>query len=68
MKLTRKAKEELIERFGDGEFVNFEEAERVIYSHDMGSLPQIVDRMIDTVPQAVVRVRDIEDLQFIINF
>lgn len=68
MKLTRKAKEELIERFGDGEFVNFEEAERVIYSHDMGSLPQIVDRMIDTVPQAVVRVRDIEDLKFIINF
>jgi len=67
-KLRKEAKKELIERFGDGEFINFSEAERVIYSHDMGSLPQIVDRMIDTVPEAVVRVRDIEDLKFITNF
>lgn len=67
-KLTATAKNELIERFGNKEFVNFEEAERIIYSHDMGSLPQIVDQMIDTVPAAVVRVRDLDDVKFLVTF
>jgi Fe-S oxidoreductase/FAD/FMN-containing dehydrogenase len=67
-KLNDVAKNQLIERFGNKEYVNFEKAERIIYSHDMGSLPQIVDKMIDTVPEAVVRVRNVEDIQFLVNF
>ena len=66
-RLSVNAKNELIERFGNKEYVNFEEAERIIYSHDMGSLPQIVDKMIDTVPEAVVRARDVDDIKFLVK-
>jgi Fe-S oxidoreductase/FAD/FMN-containing dehydrogenase len=66
--LSEKLKNELIEKFGNNENVTFEETERVIYSHDMGSLPQIVDKMINTIPQAVVRVRNIDDVKFLVDF
>jgi Fe-S oxidoreductase/FAD/FMN-containing dehydrogenase len=64
--INTEAKETLIKQFGDQEYVNFEMAERIIYSHDMGSLPQIVDNMIDTLPSAVVRARNKEDLEFLV--
>ena len=65
--MTKDIKEALVKQFGDKEFVNFELAERIIYSHDMGSLPQIVDQMIDSLPSAVVRARNREDLEFLIS-
>ena len=66
--LPKDAKKELIEIFGINENVSFEETERIIYSHDMGSLPQIVDKMINTVPKAVVRVRNIDDVRYMMDF
>ena len=66
--LSEEARNELIEKFGNNEYVSFVESERVIYSHDMGSLPQIVDKMINTIPQAVVRVRNIDDVRFLADF
>lgn len=67
-KISKEARNELIEHFDNKEYVNFEKAERIIYSHDMGSLPQIVDKMIDTIPQAVIRIRNIEDIKFLVSF
>ncbi len=66
--LPIEAREELIKQFGDHKFVNFQPTERIIYSHDMGALPQIIDKMINTVPKAVVRVRNKEDIAFLVSF
>lgn len=68
MKLNTQAIQDLKDHFGDYQHVNFEWEERVIYSHDMGSLPQVIDRMIDTVPQAVVKIRNEEDILYMVQF
>jgi len=68
MRLNKQAIQDLKDHFGDYQHVNFEWEERVIYSHDMGSLPQVIDRMIDTVPQAVVRIRNEEDILYMVQF
>jgi len=51
---------ELKERFGSR--VTFDKTERLIYSHDVASLPDAVERLIDNVPEAVVQPTTVEDV------
>ena len=52
-------------RFGDR--VTFDKAERLIYGHDVASLPEAVEMLIDNVPEAVVQPRSVEEVQFLVN-
>ena len=52
--LAEDLRQEPIDQFGYKIFVDFEPTERIIYSHNMGSLPQIIDKSTYTVPKTVV--------------
>ncbi|MCL4532250.1 MAG: FAD-binding oxidoreductase [Actinobacteria bacterium] len=56
---------ELKERFADR--VTFDKTERLIYGHDVASLPEAVEMLIDNVPEAVVQPRTAEEVQFLVG-
>jgi len=56
---------ELKDRFGDR--VTFNEVERLLYSHDMGSLPSLAKSQIKSLPDAVVQPKDAEELAFLVK-
>ncbi len=64
--LSIEHKEELEEIFK--ERVAFEFIDRVLYSHDMASIPSIIEKMIIKIPEAVVQPLNIEELQNLIKF
>jgi len=53
--------EELREAFEGKVALNY--IERLAYSHDMGSMPDIVGRMMKSLPDAVVRAESVDDLR-----
>lgn len=55
--------EELVERFG--ERVTFKRIERLLYSHDVASLPDMVRKLFQPVPDAVVQPETVEELVFL---
>ncbi len=57
---------ELRARFG--ERVSFVKTERYVYSRDMGEFPPLVERMVGALAQAVVRVREKEELAWLLDF
>jgi FAD/FMN-containing dehydrogenase/ferredoxin len=64
--VNKKDKEILTEQFADR--VSFHKTERMLYSHDAASLPDIVKQLIKTVPDAVIQPLTTNDVVFIINF
>lgn len=56
---------ELKERFGD--WVTFDKTERLLYGHDVASLPEAVERLIDNVPEAVVQPRSVDEVVFLVR-
>ena len=56
---------ELKERFGDR--VTFEKTERLIYGHDVASLPEAVEMLIDNVPEAVVQPRTVDEVRQLVG-
>jgi len=61
-----KDRETLKQKFG--ERVSFDKTERLLYSHDTASLPGMVKKIINTVPEAVVQPISAEDVIFISKF
>lgn len=57
---------ELTRQFGDR--VNFDRIERTLYSHDVASLPALIDRQVRRVPKAVVQPLTEEDVVFLALF
>ncbi|MBN1367341.1 MAG: FAD-binding protein [Dehalococcoidales bacterium] len=53
-------------KFGDR--VSFDPTERMAYSHDTASLPNMVKQTLKTVPDAVVQPLNTDDVVFIIKF
>ena len=64
--MKRTDRNTLAERFG--ERVSFDKIEMLLYSHDAASLPGMVKRLINTVPQAVVQPVSSEEVVFINQF
>lgn len=64
--MKAKYKSQLQERFGNR--VGFDKTERLMYSHDTASLPNMVKRLFKTVPDAVVQPASVEDVVFITKF
>ncbi len=64
--MKAKDKVQLRERFG--ERVSFDKTEMLLYSHDTASLPGLVKRIINTVPDAVIQPSSTEDVVFITQF
>jgi Fe-S oxidoreductase/FAD/FMN-containing dehydrogenase len=64
--MKAKDKVQLRERFG--ERVSFDKTEMLLYSHDTASLPGLVKRIINTVPEAVIQPSSTEDVVFITQF
>jgi len=58
-------KQELISIFGDR--VAFNQIERMLYSGDVGVLPELARRQINAIPEAVVQPNSIDDLRALIN-
>lgn len=56
---------ELKEHFGDR--VTFDRTERLIYSHDVASLPDAVEKLIDNLPEAVVQPRTAEEVRLLVH-
>ncbi len=63
--LTTKVQNELKEIFADR--VKFDQIERIVYSHDMGTLPDAIDAMIDSTPDAVVQPQNSGEVQKIVK-
>lgn len=57
---------DLTGRFGDR--VTFDRIERTLYSHDVASLPAMIDRLVRRVPEAVVQPLTEEDVAFLARF
>lgn len=56
---------QLKERFEDR--VSFDKTERLIYGHDVASLPDAVEMLIDNVPDAVVQPRTVEEVRYLVD-
>lgn len=55
--------EELSAKFGDR--VRFDPIEMMMYSHDVGSLPEMVEKLVNNTPQAVVQPESLDELVFL---
>lgn len=55
--------QELSARFG--ERVRFDPIEMMMYSHDVASLPDMVEKLLDNTPQAVVQPESLDELVFL---
>ena len=64
--MKKNDKEILTGQFADR--VSFHKTERLLYSHDAASLPDIVRQMIKTVPDAVIQPLTTDEVVFIIRF
>lgn len=51
-----------------GERYRDDKAERLIYSHDVASLPDVVEKMVIKLPQAVVQPVNVEEVVFVVNY
>jgi len=65
VELLAKEEQELISIFGDR--VAFHEIERMLYSSDLGALPELVKKQINTNPDAVVQPNSSDDLRALVN-
>ncbi|SJZ75054.1 FAD-binding and (Fe-S)-binding domain-containing protein [Selenihalanaerobacter shriftii] len=63
--LTSDVKNNLESIFNDR--VKFDQIERVVYSHDMGTLPDAIEAIIDSIPDGVVQPQTIEEVQQIVK-
>ncbi|MHB9059843.1 MAG: FAD-binding and (Fe-S)-binding domain-containing protein, partial [Bacillota bacterium] len=61
--MNERVKRELESRFGDR--VRFDRNERLIYSKDVGNLPDVVEMMLDNLADAVVQPESLDDLVFL---
>ncbi|SMB99732.1 Fe-S oxidoreductase/FAD/FMN-containing dehydrogenase [Thermanaeromonas toyohensis ToBE] len=50
-----------------GQRITFTKSERLLYSHDVASLPEMVTRLFKTLPDAVVQPETVEEVQFIVR-
>jgi Fe-S oxidoreductase/FAD/FMN-containing dehydrogenase len=58
--MEESAKGELKEIFGDR--VTFDDVERLVYSHDVGTMPSVMEKIIHKLPDAVVQPESEEEL------
>ncbi|MHB8928440.1 MAG: FAD-binding and (Fe-S)-binding domain-containing protein [Bacillota bacterium] len=61
--MNERVKHELDNRFG--ERARFDRNERLIYSRDVGNLPDVVEMMLDNLADAVVQPESLDDLVFL---
>ncbi|MEK6975281.1 MAG: FAD-binding protein [Candidatus Thermoplasmatota archaeon] len=67
MSIKKSDLEQLAARMGR-ENVLWGEADRIVYSTDMGAPPGIVDLLVNRKADAVVRCRTLEDVETVVNF
>ena len=63
--VLQKVQKELVDIFG--ERVAFHEIERMLYSSDLGALPELARKQINTYPDAVVQPNSSDDLSALVN-
>ncbi len=61
--MNERVKKELENRFG--ERARFDRNERLVYSRDVGNLPDVVEMMLDNLADAVVQPENLDDLVFL---
>lgn len=63
--MLAKEEQELINIFGDR--VAFNQIERMLYSSDVGALPELAQKQINTSPDAIVQPNSSDDLKALVN-
>jgi Fe-S oxidoreductase/FAD/FMN-containing dehydrogenase len=63
--LTENVQKKLVNILGPK--VKFDKVERIVYSHDMGVLPDTIDSMIDSIPEAVIQPENVEEVQSVVK-